>query len=205
MTTLLIILIIVAAAGVAYWVWKGVKEKQRAEHDKYNAPQDPFADGDSDILRGNPRTIAAGDMIEVYGKTVAVRGSLRLREGDYTWAEHFLDTGTGVKRWLSVEADPDLEIVLWDQIPIADMEPGASSVEHEGEKFRLDESGKAKYTSEATTGLAENGTVRYHDYRGPEGKLISFEAFGEDGSWEAGLGLTLDRNQITIFHQNPDT
>ncbi|MFC4335069.1 DUF4178 domain-containing protein [Salininema proteolyticum] len=205
MDVFLIILLIAVAAGVAYWVWKSVQDKKKAESARFDGPQDPFADGDSDILRGNPMKIAAGDMVELYGKTLAVRGTLRLKEGDYTWAEHFLDTGTGVKRWLSVEADPDVEVVLWDAIPVGDMNPGAKTVEHDGEVFHLDESGRARYTSEATTGLASDGTLRYHDYEGPDNKVLSFEAYGEDASWEAGLGLTLDRNQITIYHQSPDT
>jgi hypothetical protein len=198
MRFVLFAVLVLAAIGV--WLWW----RRRQAHDAPRpaaGPVDPFADTDTDALRGDPRRLRAGDLVEAYGKTLAVRGTLRLKEGDYRWAEHFLDTGAGVKRWLSVEADPDLELVLWEEVPGGDLEPGPKELSHEGVSYRFNEKGKATYTSEATTGLAPTGTVRYHDYAGPDGQKLSFESFGDGGKWELAKGLTLDRNQITIYHQ----
>jgi len=196
------VLLLVAAALVGWWLWR--KNKRQSEPAARPAPVDPFADADTDVLRGDPKRLKAADLVELYGKTLAVRGTLRLSEGDYRWSEHFLDTGTGVKRWLSVEADPDLEVVLWEEVTDTDLQPGARELSHEGVSYRSDEKGTAKYASEATTGLAPTGTVRYHDYAGPEGQKLSFEAFGDGARWELAKGLTLDRGQITIYHQSEE-
>lgn len=195
-----VLLFIVALAVIGWWLWR--RSNTRKSAPSKTGPVDPFADADTDVLRGDPRRIRASDLVELYGKTLAVRGTLRLSEGDYQWSEHFLDTGTGVKRWLSVEADPDLEVVLWEEVTGHDLRPGPRELSHEGVSYRSDEQGTARYISEATTGLAPTGSVRYHDYAGPEGQKLSFEAFGDGARWELAKGLTLDRNQITIYHQS---
>ncbi|MEU6859946.1 DUF4178 domain-containing protein [Glycomyces sp. NPDC046736] len=196
-----VVLILVAAALVVWWLWR--KNARKSEETAARpGPVDPFADADTDVLRGDPRRLRASDLVEVYGKTLAVRGTLRLTEGDYAWAEHFLDTGTGVKRWLSVEADPDLEVVLWEEVTGSELEPGPRELSHDGVSYRFNEKGKAKYVSEATTGLSATGSVRYHDYAGPDGQKLSFESFGDGAKWEMAKGLTLDRGQITIYHQS---
>ncbi|GAB3660387.1 DUF4178 domain-containing protein [Glycomyces tarimensis] len=200
-SVVVLVLVLAALAALAWWLWRR-NAKRNEEAAAPPPPSDPFADADTDVLRGDPRRVKAGDLVEAYGKTLAVRGSLRLSEGDYSWTEHFLDTGTGVKRWLSVEADPDLELVLWEEVTDADLQPGPKELSHEGVSYRSDEKGTARYVSEATTGLAPTGTVRYHDYAGPDGQKLSFEAFGDGARWELAKGLTLDRNQITIYHQN---
>lgn len=206
MELLCVLLVLAAVAGGGWWLWRRrQQERERTESDSSRAPVDPFADTDTDVLRGDPERVKAGDLVEAYGKTLTVRGTLRLREGGYTWAEHFLDTGTGVKRWLSVEADPDIELALWEEVPDSELQPGPRELSFEGESYRSDEKGTARYTSEATTGLASSGTLRYHDYAGPAGQKLSFEAFGDDAKWELAKGLTLDRNQITIYHQSDES
>ena len=202
MSPFLWIVLIAVLAAAAWWLWQRSKRSEEEAAPESPGPADPFSDADTDALRGDPLRVKAGDMVEAYGKTLAVRGSLRLKEGGYSWSEHFLDTGTGVKRWLSVEADPDLELVLWEEVRGSDLEPGPRELSFEGVLYRFDEKGTAHYTSEATTGLDESGSVRYHDYEGPDGQWLSFESFGDGGKWELSKGITLDRNQLTIYHQN---
>jgi hypothetical protein len=202
MEAVIILLLIAAVVFGGWWLWR--RNTRKNEPAPPRPPADPFADADTDVLRGDPLRLKAADLVELYGKTLAVRGTLRLSEGDYRWAEHFLDTGTGVRRWLSVEADPDVEMVLWEEVTDTDLQPGPRELSHEGVSFKSDEKGKAKYVSEATTGLAPAGTLRYHDYAGPEGQKLSFEAFGDDAKWEVAKGLTLDRNQVTIYHQSDE-
>jgi hypothetical protein len=202
MEAVIILLLIAAVVFGGWWLWR--RNSRKNEPVPPRPPADPFADADTDVLRGDPLRLKAADLVELYGKTLAVRGTLRLSEGDYQWAEHFLDTGTGVRRWLSVEADPDVEMVLWEEVTDTDLQPGPRELSHEGVSFKSDEKGKARYVSEATTGLAPAGTLRYHDYAGPEGQKLSFEAFGDDAKWEVAKGLTLDRNQVTIYHQSDE-
>jgi hypothetical protein len=162
------------------------------------APRDPFAPEDQ--AAGDPRTLKAGDMVEYLGTRYFVRGSLRLREGGYTWSEHLLDADTieGTKVWVSVEEDPDLEVVWWTEYDIGDLSPNERTLTVEGVEYRRDEHGTADYTSEGTTGVGVQGRVEYVDYEGPGGRYLSFEQYG-GGQWEAGLGERVPAGSMTIY------
>jgi hypothetical protein len=167
------------------------------------APADPFrqVDADADSLYGDPRTVKPGDLIEIRGTSYAVRGTLRFTEGDWGWAEHLLDDAAGRKVWLSVEEDPDLELVLWHEVPTATVTPDAPTVDFDGRRYVREESGRARYTAIGTTGLNPQGTVQYHDYAAPDGPLLSFEAYGDGGRWEVGRGERLHRSELRIYPQ----
>ncbi|WP_219091327.1 DUF4178 domain-containing protein [Streptomyces sp. JJ38] len=167
------------------------------------APRDPFAPEDS--AAGDPRTLKAGDMVEYLGERLFVRGSLRLTEGGYTWSEHFLDpmevTGEG-RRWLSVEEDPTLEVVLWTERADADLTPSRATVTVEGVTYHRTEHGTASYRSEGTTGLGATGRMEYADYDGPRGRSLAFERFLGDqgrGTWECSLGERVPEGTLTIY------
>lgn len=161
-------------------------------------PRDPFAPGDQ--VAGDPRTLKAGDMVEYLGTRYFVRGSLRLKEGGYTWSEHLLDADTieGTKVWISVEEDPDLEVVWWTEHDIGDLTPGERTIVVDGVEYRREEHGTADYTSEGTTGVGVQGRVEYVDYEGPRGKYLAFEQYG-GGQWEAGLGERVPTGSMTIY------
>lgn len=193
MTEFLLVLILLAVVGVGVMLWlrTRAKNEQAAEQGK---PEDPLADhqGVTDI-----RTVRAGDMIDYGGQLYFVRGSLRNTEGGYSWSEHFLDDARGARVWLSVEEDPDLEVVIWRET--ADVtEPAGKTMEVGGVTYRKDEDGTASYTSEGTTSVAESGRVEYVDYLGPEGKALSFERF-DGGKWEAGLGEVVPLAGLRVY------
>ncbi|WP_329017238.1 DUF4178 domain-containing protein [Micromonospora rifamycinica] len=165
------------------------------------AAKDPFRDTDSDALRGDPRKLKPGDIVEIRRVSYAVRGSVHLVEGGWSWAEHLLDTVEGDKRWLSVEEDPDLELVLWTAEPAATVTPGAPTLDFAGRRYSWEESGQARYSATGSTGLDPYGTVRYHDYRGQGDERLSFEAYGEAG-WEVGRGERLHRADVMVYPQS---
>lgn len=172
------------------------------------APADPFrhVDDDADALRGDPRRLRVGDIVEIRGVSYGVRGSLRFAEGDWTWQEHLLDDTGETKRWLSVEEDPDVELVLWTTVPDAEVTPGAATVSFDGRRFVSDERGAARFTSTGTTGLNPSGSMRYHDYESSDGALLSFESYGDSGEWEVSRGERLHRPEVMIYPQSaPET
>lgn len=165
-----------------------------------NSPAEPLRDRDPDALRGDPRRLKPGDMVEVRGVTYAVRGSIRLVEGAWSWAEHLLDDAGKTCRWLSVEENPELELVLWEAEPGATITPGAPTIDFAGRRYSWEETGQARYTAVGTTGLDPSGTMRYHDYQAPGGARLSFEAYGEAG-WEVARGAKLNRAEVMIDPQ----
>ncbi|MEV0105267.1 DUF4178 domain-containing protein [Nocardia sp. NPDC050799] len=196
---LVLLVVALVVAGIALFLLVRKKNEPAVAA----GPVDPFADKDSDALRGDPRALKAGDIVDIFGETYTVRGSLRLKEGGYQWSEHLLDTASGTRKWLSVEEDPDLELVLWTETPGVPA-AGGEEIEHDGKTFRLDESGRAQYVGEATTGLTPSGTVAYHDYAAADGTRLSFEDFGESGKKEAAIGQVLYRSAIMIYPQSPN-
>lgn len=196
-------LLLLAVATVAVVIAVVMTQRRRPGGPPAAAPrpQDPFRDADSDVLRGDPRNLKAGDILDIGSASLVVRGTLRMREGGYQWAEHLIDTGGGRREWLSVEEDPDLELVLWAEVDPQPPAPGPRTLHWRGTSYTLDESGQADYVSEAATGLAATGTVRYFDYEGADGSLLSYEDFRGGGSYEVALGRKLSRHEVTIYPQ----
>lgn len=160
---------------------------------------DPLRDRDADALRGDPRRLKPGDLVEVSGGvTYVVRGSVRLVEGAWSWTEHLLDDPDGIRRWLSVEEVPELELVLWAAEPGTTITPGAPIIAFAGRRYRWNESGQARYTAVGATTLDPSGTLRYHDYEASGGERLSFEAYGEAG-WEVARGERLHRSEVMIY------
>lgn len=205
MIKLLLVLVLIALiAVIVSMVLRGRRRPARATGDDRAGsrdgesapmPRDPFGDPG---VGGDPRALKAGDLVEYLARRYFVRGSLRLSEGGYAWSEHFLDDTEGTKRWISVEEDPDLEVVLWVEHDHGDLTPDRSTITVDGVEYRRDEHGTANYRSEGTTGLGTSGSVEYVDYEGSGGRYLSFERFG-GGEWESGLGERVPGGSLTIY------
>lgn len=195
MRTVLTIVAVIAVVLVALAVVRALRSR-RLPAATPPPPRDPFDPGESTF--GDPRTLRAGDMVELLGDRLFVRGSLRLREGGYQWSEHFLDDVEGSRSWLSVEEDPDLEVVRWIALKNSPLRPGAATLTHEGVEYRRDEHGTARFTSEGTTGLGSAGQVEYVDFEGPRGRYLAFERF-EGGEWEVAVGERVPPGTLTVY------
>lgn len=160
-------------------------------------PQDPFAPEQN--TGGDPETIKAGDLLEFGNEKFFVRGTLRISEGGYDWAEHFFQADQSATRlWLTVEKDPDLQVSRWSDRPELDIEPKAKTITIEGTEYKLVEHGTASYRSEGTTGLNEKGGVDYVDYESDDHKLLAFERF-DHGRWEVSTGESIPVGSFTIY------
>lgn len=199
---LLFILIALIIGSVIYIVTTMRKARRREETEEtYGAtertPRDPFATEQD--TTGDPFKIRAGDMLQFGDDKYFVRGSIHFSEGVYTWHEHFFQAdANATRRWLSVEADPDLQMALWQDAPGVSAQAGAAVVTYNNKQFRLDESGQANFTTEGTTGLPQSGVAQYADYESDDGTLLSFEKFG-NGAWEVSIGRPLPRGSFTIY------
>jgi len=192
---LLIVVAIAAIAGIAIWWYQSTRAKA-----KPRTAEDPLSSADEDSLRGNPRTLKPGDVVTVREQDYLVRGLIHLTEGSYTWSEALLDTGTGDRMWLSVEDDPELEVVIWREQKGTTLAPGPRTLELDGRLYTSDESGSATFECEGTTGLAKTGKMRYHDYESDGDMRLSFEDFS-DGKWECARGEVLRRSEFRIYSQ----
>ncbi|MGC5255944.1 DUF4178 domain-containing protein [Gordonia sp. DT218] len=201
---IIIVALLLIIAVVVVFNFLGNRKLRQAEsdalRDRAYRPGDPFSTADDDAVRGDPRQLKPSDLVDLRGDTFAVRGTLRLSQSGYLWTENFLDTGTGRKAWISVEDDPDLEVVLWHELTGVTLTPGPDSLELDGRRYHSDESGSAEFTSIGTTGLAARGSMRYHDYEAGDERL-SFEDFGS--GWECARGEVIERSEYRIYPSDP--
>ncbi|GAB3853644.1 hypothetical protein GCM10029963_45250 [Micromonospora andamanensis] len=183
----------VVVAGYALRRWRNRPGAPTGRQQRYGGEQ-----------RRDPRRIEVGDLVEIGDGTYSVRGSVRLVEGEWRWAEHLLDDldEHGGRRRLSVAESPAFELVMWESAPRdATVTPGAPVVESGGRRYSWHESGQARYTASGATELPPSGTMRYHDYRAPGGARLTFEAYGEAG-WETARGERLDSDEVTVHPQS---
>ncbi|WP_218882855.1 DUF4178 domain-containing protein [Spinactinospora alkalitolerans] len=195
------VLVLIAAGVLAvlavllYLLWRSRRAPAPPDAGSPRPPRDPFADVAE--TSGDPTRIKAGDMLDFGTERTWIRGSLRLSEGGYDWAEHFLEVEEG-RRWLSVEEDPDVQMVMWTARPELDLTPHADTLELEGVRYRLVERGTASYRSEGTTGLRAQGGMDYADYEAPQGRHLAFERF-DHGRWEPSLGVAVAPGSFTVY------
>lgn len=194
--TILVFLIVVLVTVIV--IRRRAASRRRAEENQAPPrPKDPFAAEQN--TGGDPATIKAGDLLEFGNEKFFVRGTLRISEGGYDWAEHFYQADQSATRlWLTVEHDPDLQISRWRDRPELDIEPKAKTITIEGTVFNLVEHGTASYRSEGTTGLNEKGGVDYVDYESDDHRLLAFERF-DHGRWEVSTGDSIPVGSFTIY------
>lgn len=202
MSSNLIIAIVVFAIVVLVTILivrrRAAKAKQEAAANSTPAtPRDPFDAGQN--TGGDPLNIKAGDLLEFGNEKFFVRGTLRIAEGGYDWAEHFYQADQSATRlWLTVESDPDVQVSQWRDRPELDIEPKAKVITIDDTEYTLVEHGTASYRSEGTTGLNEKGGVDYVDYESADKKLLSFERF-DHGRWEVSTGENIPVGSFTIY------
>ena len=152
-------------------------------------------------MTGDPLTIKVGDLLDYLGdgKTYAVRGTITCTEGVYTWKEHLIDTGTGTKRWLSVEEDEgDVTVIAWTAVNMSEVEVVGKRLRFGGVEYKLDEDGVAQYRTDGSTGLPAAGSVEYADYEAAGDRYFARERF-DRGSWEAATGELVHAGFLTIY------
>ncbi len=169
---IIMIVVFVVVALVTILIVRGRAAKAKREREAQAAPatpRDPFAADQN--TGGDPAQIKAGDLLEFGNEKFFVRGTLRISEGGYDWAEHFFQSDDSATRlWLTVEHDPDLQVSRWRDRPDLDIEPTSKSITIDGTDYEIVEHGTASYRSEGTTGLNEKGGLDYVDYEAPTGR-----------------------------------
>ena len=199
----MIVALVLLGAGVA--VFSRVRARERVSTGSGgggggrggSGPAGLSAGRTAEPLRSDVRSLRVGDVVNHDGGDFIVEGTLRMEQGGFRWAEHRLVDGPR-SLWLSVEDDEGLEVVVWDRERGVDLEPGPSTLAHDGVTYELDERGKANYTAEGSTGTAPGGQMEFADYEAG-GRRLSFERYGGDGGWEVGVGQVITEHALDVY------
>jgi hypothetical protein len=195
MDALLVLVFLALIAGGAVVYFRGRKATAAGPAAPAGLPQAPAPEPMGGV---EARAIKVGDVVNHDGHDYIVEGTLRFNQGGFRWDEHRLVDGAA-SVWLSVEDDEGIEIVVWERLRGADLEPGPGKLEHGGISYALDERGKANFTSEGTTGAPGGGKAEFADYVSGDRRL-SFERYGgEDGGWEISVGSVISEHALDIY------
>jgi len=142
--------------------------------------------------------IAVGDVAWAEERWWRVMGTVTFTDDEgWSWREHLLEAGDGQRRWLTVEDDDQLLVVLWAPYTSAAIEPGHHEVIHSGVSYTLHEYGRCSYTSEGRTGCLPSGMMDYYDYAARGGLWLSFERYDGSG-WEMSTGVTVAPASVQV-------
>lgn len=194
MTTVIVILVVLAlvAAGA---VWAQRRAAARSGQ-ALAAPSDPLAETSGGPLEG----LGVGAVVAHDGNDYVVRGEIRFDEDGYVWTEYHLDAGRDVRTWLSVDLSDGTDVAFWQAVDApGDLAPTGGAVTHEGRTYKKVESGKARFTSTGTTGVPASGRAEYADYKAEGGRLLSFERWSGEGSWEVSTGSAVPVHLLEIY------
>jgi hypothetical protein len=182
-----VVIVLVGGGAVAYLV----SRRRSRETPALGSPTpDPPPGASAQALK-------VGDVVNYDAHDFLIEGTLRFNQDGFTWEEHLLVDGD-MKRWLSVEDDEGIELVVWQKLIVPGLDPGANSVDHAGVSYKLDERGAANYNSEGVTGAAASGHMEYADYESGKQRL-SFERYGQDSPWELSVGIVVAEGELDIY------
>jgi hypothetical protein len=195
MTTILVLVVVVllVAAAAVWWTRRAAAERAARG---LQGPVDPLAEGPGGPLDG----LGVGAVVSHGGHDYVVRGEVRFDEDGYVWTEYHLDAGGGVRTWLSVDVSDGTEVAFWQAVEApGDLSPDGGTVTHDGVTYRKVESGRASFTSTGTTGLPASGRSWYADYESEDDRLLGFERWSQDGSWEVSTGTAVEAHLLEVY------
>ncbi len=194
MEAFLVLLFIALIVGGVFVFLRGRKQANAGPSAPAGLPEAPAPEpiGGADV-----RALKVGDVVNYENRDWIVEGTLRFDQGGFRWDEHRLVDGPD-SLWLSVEDDEGLEIVIWERLRGAALEPGAGTLEHVGVTYELDERGRANFTSEGTTGAPGGGKAEFADYANGDRRL-AFERYGDDGGWEISAASVISEHVLDIY------
>lgn len=149
------------------------------------------------VLQRNLFNIQVGDIVEYDLADYQVVGKMTLYDGGYEWNEYQL-VGDSGSRWLSAEMDDELELAIYNKIPLKLTEPIPKQIDWENVTYQLSEQGSARVQGEGRSRNSSGMDVRYFDYADKnEEKLLSVEIWG--GDIEVSIGAPIEDYEIKII------
>jgi len=208
MTFISYVMVALAAAAFVYFLKSGNQRRLEGGGGGLPAPLQPMAPTVENVGAGGViRLERVGPELTDMDLRVTARHTYR--QGSYRWYELELDKGTEDRLWLEVERDDYLELYLCVKLmdlkdvglKSTDMEfmerEEEGELTYEGERFTLEETGKAVFHRNGVELEGEN--LFFWDFENDKGdKLIGVERW-DDGSYSVSLSIPIKSSQVEVF------
>ncbi|WP_066172903.1 DUF4178 domain-containing protein [Bacillus marinisedimentorum] len=124
-------------------------------------------------------------------------GKLVYKDGNFTWTAYQLK-GDGRTLWLSAEMDDELELGMYEKIPLKLSGEIPNKLYYDGTEYYLEESGSARVKGEGRGANVDGLIVKYYDFSDKaEESFLSVEDWG--GEIEASIGWEIEEYEIKIL------
>ncbi|MBI2571682.1 MAG: DUF4178 domain-containing protein [Candidatus Schekmanbacteria bacterium] len=117
-------------------------------------------------------------------------------EDGYRWTTYGLRDAEK-RLWLTVEVDDETEISMFEEVRLKLGERVPSSIAFEGERFDLDEKGRARVATMTTDQPDQDRQVAFWDFSADSGTLLAVEQWGSE--LEVFRGKRIQEHELTIF------
>ena len=189
-------MIAAAFGSMAYYFYRKTKLMER-EHAQLTGESQPAGYLESEREKVTVDNLRIGDIVSYLGSDYMDEGHLEYDEDGWTWDTFMLKDGGDVK-WLSVEWDDELEVVLWTELEDFEIDAHPpETIEYQGEVFTREESGGASVTRHGQTRRRNDVRMEYFEYEGANDSLLSVEKWGSD--IEVSLGQPLNPYGLDIY------
>lgn len=150
------------------------------------------------VAKRTLQNLQVGDIVSYNLEDYLVVGYLVYDDAGWTWKDYHLKAGAK-HLWLSVEQDDELEVGVFEMIPLPmNSKPGSKLVYNE-QTYYLDEASDARIVAvEGEVGATVGRWVNYWDFWDAEEETcISIEEW--DGDFEVSWGRTIKPYELELL------
>lgn len=150
------------------------------------------------VIKRTVHNLQIGDIVSYNLEDYLVVGYLVYEDSGWRWKDYHLKSGNK-HLWLSVEQDDELELGMFEMIPMPMSSRPGNKISHGGKTYYLDEASDARIvTVEGEVGAAPGQWVNYWDFWDEaEEECISVEEW--DGDFEVSLGRPVEPYELEIL------
>ncbi len=142
-------------------------------------------------------SIKINDIVSYELEDYQTVGKLVYKDGSFTWTAYQLE-GDGRTLWLSVEMDDELELAMYEKIPLKLPGEVPKKLSYDGTDYYLEESGTAQVKGEGRGANVDGMTVNYYDFSDEaEESFLSVENWGSE--IEVSIGRGIEDYEIKIL------
>lgn len=149
------------------------------------------------VVERTALNIEVGDIVTYDLADYEVVGKITYRQDYYEWFSYQLLDGKK-SIWLSAEMDDELELGIYETIPLHVSSPYPKTISYQGKSYTIAEEGEARIVGEGRSRNVNDRITYYAEYESEdEESYLSLEDWGSE--IEVSLGYPIEPFEIKIM------